>query len=330
MTPEEWSAAKQILGEALERPAAERPAYLDEACGGDAELRRRIEALIESDEQNWSLMEAPAASSSSLAAGLYPKFSGERIGVYEILQEIGHGGMGIVYLARRADEQFEKRVAIKLARLGISGDEMDRRFRAERQIVASLDHPNIARLLDGGATTDGQSYLVMEYVEGKPLGIWCDARKLGIRERLEIFLEVCTPVQYAHQHLVVHRDLKPANILVTEEGTVKLLDFGIAKLIGPDLSGDLAERTSTLFRLLTPDYASPEQVRGGPISTASDVYALGVVLYELLTGERPYKVADSSPAEMLSIICEREPAKPSAAAKPPPPGSSPATWTRSS
>ena len=314
MTPEEWSAAKEILGEALERPTAERPAYLDRACGGDPELKRRIEALIESEQKAWSLMEAPAAAASSLSAGRRPMFSGERIGVYEVLEEIGHGGMGVVYLARRADEQFEKRVAIKLARVGISGDEMDRRFRAERQIVAGLDHPNIARLFDGGATPDGQPYLVMEYVEGAPLLEWCRARNLSTRARLEIFLDVCAAVQYAHQHLIVHRDLKPANILVTEEGTVKLLDFGIAKLIAPELGGDSADQTGTLFRLLTPDYASPEQVRGEPVTTASDVYGLGVVLYELLTGRRPYSVGDSSAADLVRIVCETEPLRPSAAA----------------
>jgi eukaryotic-like serine/threonine-protein kinase len=317
MTPVEWSAVKEILNGALECSPADRPAYLEQACGDDGELRRRIESLIEADAQSWSLMEAPAAASSSLKAATRLPTSGERIGAYEILREIGHGGMGVVYLARRSDDQFEKNVAIKLALVGLAGDSLERRFRAERQIVASLDHPNIARLLDGGTTAEGRPFLVMEYVEGQPLGLWCDTRKLSTRERLEIFLEVCAAVQYAHQHLVVHRDLKPANILVTEQGNVKLLDFGIAKLIAPDLSGDATERTGTLFRLLTPDYASPEQVRGGPISTVSDVYALGVVLYELLTGEKPYRVTDSSPAEMLWIICEREPAKPSTVAKPP-------------
>jgi tetratricopeptide (TPR) repeat protein/predicted Ser/Thr protein kinase len=315
MTPVEWSAVKEILNSALECEPAARPAYLDQACGGDGELRRQVEALIEADGQTWTLMEAPALVSSSLAATTRLPASGERIGAYEILQEIGHGGMGIVYLARRADDQFDKKVAIKLARLGMD-ESLERRFRAERQIIASLDHPNIARLLDGGSAAGGRLYLVMEYVEGRPLGQWCDARELSTRDRLEIFLEVCTAVQYAHQHLVVHRDLKPANILVTEQGNVKLLDFGIAKLIAPD-SGEAVEQTGTLFRLLTPDYASPEQVRGGPISTASDVYALGIVLYELLTGGKPYRVADTSPAEMQWIICEREPARPSAVAKPP-------------
>jgi non-specific serine/threonine protein kinase/serine/threonine-protein kinase len=313
VTPEEWSAIKGILSEALELPEAERPSYLDRACGGDRELEHRVVSLIEADQQAWSLVEQPAVAASSLATTMRDMPSGERIGAYEILEEIGHGGMGVVYLARRADEQFEKKVAIKLSRAGFSGDSFDIRFRTERQIVASLDHPNIARLLDGGATPDGRPYLVMEYVEGEPLLEFCRNRELATRERLEIFLDVCAAVQYAHQHLIVHRDLKPANILVTREGTVKLLDFGIAKLIAPELAGAPDDQTGTLFRLLTPDYASPEQVRGEPVTTASDVYALGVVLYELLAGQRPYRVAESSPADMVRIVCETEPQKPSSA-----------------
>jgi non-specific serine/threonine protein kinase/serine/threonine-protein kinase len=314
MTPAEWSVVKNILNEALDCPPGERSAYLDKACAGNTELRRRVESLIEADGRTWSLLEAPAVASSSLTSSIRPPAAGDRIGAHEILKEIGHGGMGIVYLARRADQQFERYVAIKVAQSGLAGDPLERRFRSERQIVANLDHPNIARLLDGGTTSDGRAYLVMEYVEGEPLTQWCDAHGLGVRERLEIFLEVCAAVQYAHQHLVVHRDLKPANILVTEQRTVKLLDFGIAKLIDPDLA-DGADRTGTLFRLLTPDYASPEQVRGGPISTSSDVYALGVVLYELLTGEKPLKLTGSAPAEMLWIVNEKEPARPSEVAK---------------
>jgi serine/threonine protein kinase/TolB-like protein/Tfp pilus assembly protein PilF len=308
---EDWSAIKEILIQALDRPPADRPSYLDQACGGDAYLRRRVESLIEADESAWNLMDAPAAAASSLTAPLRPPASGERIGVYEILEEIGHGGMGSVYLARRADEQFEQRVAIKLSRLSLADDPMQRRFRAERQIVAGLDHPNIARLLDGGATSDGRPYFVMEYVAGRPLPDWCEEKELTTRERIQIFLDVCGAVQYAHQRLVVHRDIKPANILVTAEGTVKLLDFGIAKLTVPELFGAAVEQTTTLFQLLTPEYASPEQVRGEPITPACDVYALGVVLYELLTGQRPYRASMSSPAEMVRVICETEAPLPS-------------------
>ena len=312
MTPEEWRAIKEILDGALELPAAERSAYLDLHCGGDLDRRRKVESLIEADDRAWSLMEAPAAASFGIPSHAGPA-SGDRIGVYQILGELGRGGMGIVYLARRADEHFDKKVAIKLASVGIGGDSLERRFRSERQIVASLDHPNIARLLDGGSMPDGRPYLVMEYVEGARLLEWCEARKLSTRGRLEIFLEVCSAVQYAHQHLVIHRDLKPANVLVTDDGVVKLLDFGIAKLIDPEPAGETADRTATLLRLFTPDYASPEQVRGEPVTTASDVYALGVVLYELLTGRRPYRTSDSSPAEMVRVVCETEPPKPSTA-----------------
>ncbi len=314
MRPEQWSAIKEILSEALERPKAERPSYLDRVCGDNVDLRRRVESLIEADGRSWSLMDAPAAAASSLAATLRPPASGERIGVYEILEEIGHGGMGSVYLARRADEQFEQRVAIKLSRLSLADDPMQRRFRAERQIVAALDHPNSARLLDGGATSDGRPYFVMEYVAGRPLPDWCEERALTIRQRVQIFLDVCGAVQYAHQRLVVHRDIKPANILVTAEGMAKLLDFGIAKLTVPELFGAAVEETKTLFQLLTPDYASPEQVRGEPVTPASDVYALGVVLYELLTGRRPYKVSTTSPAEMVRVVCETEAPRPSTVA----------------
>lgn len=316
MTPAEWSAVKEILGAALECPPEDRSAFLERSCAGDENLRRHVESLIEADERPWRILEAPAAASSSITADFRAPVAGERIGAYEVIAPIGQGGMGVVYLARRADEQFEQRVAIKLSRAGIGGDALDRRFRAERQIVAALDHPHIARLLDGGATPDGRPYLVMEYVEGRPLTEWCDVHGLGTVERLAIFLEVCAAVQYAHQHLVVHRDLKPANILVTEQGSVKLLDFGIAKLIEPDSLTGQGPQTATLFRLMTPDYASPEQVRGERISTSSDVYALGVVLYELLVGDRPYRVSDTAPAEMLRIVCDEQPAKPSAVATP--------------
>ncbi|HKF42345.1 MAG TPA: protein kinase [Thermoanaerobaculia bacterium] len=313
MTPEEWGAIKEILNRALDLPEAERASFLAEACAGDTELEGRVASLIEADERTWSLLESPAVAASSLAQAEPSMPPGERIGAYEIVDEIGHGGMGVVYLARRADEEFDKRVAIKTARIGLSDESFRVRFRTERQIVAGLDHPNIARLLDGGTSADGQPYLVMEYVEGEPLLEFCRARGLATKERLEIFLEVCAAVQYAHQHLIVHRDIKPSNILVTKEGTVKLLDFGIAKLIAPEPGGAEADRTGTLFQLLTPDYASPEQLRGEPVTTASDVYALGVVLYELLTGQKPYRVVDSSPADMIRIVCDTEPQRPSAA-----------------
>ena len=318
MTPEDWRRVKGILDEALPLEGAQRDAFLVRACGGHAELLAECRELIAADEGSWPLLDAerppvpedlgsleePAApASGSLRAG-------DRLGAYEILEEIGHGGMGTVYLGRRADEAFQKKVAIKVVRGGMDTESVLRRFRTERQILASLEHPHIARLLDGGATAEGRPYVVMEYIEGLPLPEWCAAKGLAVPDRLRIFVDVCEAAEYAHRNHVVHRDIKPANILVTADGAAKLLDFGIAKLLFPERFGAVPEETGTLFQLLTPDYASPEQVRGEPVTPASDVYALGVVLYELLTGRRPYD-AGSSPAEMIRVICETEPPRPS-------------------
>jgi serine/threonine-protein kinase len=232
-----------------------------------------------------------------------------RIGPYRVLREIGQGGMGTVYLAARDDDEYQKRVAIKVVR-GVDSAEVVRHFRRERQILAGLEHPNIARLLDGGSTEDGLPYLVMQHVEGLPIDRFCDERKLSVRERLELFRGVCAAVQHAHRNLVVHRDIKPANVLVTADGAPRLLDFGIAKILNPDLASDAATATGLS---MTPDYASPEQARGGPITTATDVYSLGVVLYELLTGHRPYRLKSREPLAVLKAICEQEPEKPSTA-----------------
>ena len=232
-----------------------------------------------------------------------------RIGAYRVLRELGHGGMGTVYLAARADDQYQKRVAIKVVR-GLDSDQIVRHFRRERQILAALDHPNIARLLDGGTTEDGLPYFVMERVEGEPIDLFCDGRKLSVQERLRLFQGVCAAVQYAHQNLVVHRDLKPKNILVDAQSVPKLLDFGIAKLLNPEISGEAATGTALA---MTPEYASPEQMRGQPITTATDVYSLGVVLYELLTGHRPYGWQARDSLELLRAVCEEEPERPSTA-----------------
>jgi serine/threonine protein kinase len=238
-------------------------------------------------------------------------YAGKQIDQYKIIQEIGHGGMGTVYLANRADESFDKQVAVKLIKRGMDTNAVLKRFVMERQILANLEHPNIASLLDGGSTEDGLPYLVMEYVEGLPITRYCDSHDLDTNGRLELFQKVCAAVSYAHTNLVVHRDIKPSNILVAEDGTPKLLDFGIAKLLNPELLFDTEEATATMFRVMTPEYASPEQVRGLPVTTASDVYSLGVVLYELLTGRRPFKLESHMPEEAAKIILTEEPPKPS-------------------
>ncbi len=235
---------------------------------------------------------------------------GRRIGQYEVIRELGRGGMGAVYLARRADEQYEKLVAIKVIQAGRESQEMLQHFRRERQILAGLDHPNIARLLDGGSTDEGLPYFVMDYIEGIPIKTYCADQALSVAERLRLFLAVCDAVAYAHRNLVVHRDLKPGNILVTPDGEPKLLDFGLAKLVAPELPQETA--TGTLFAF-TPAYASPEQVRGQPVTTATDVYSLGVVLYELLTGHSPYRTKTWESIEILQVICEQQPERPSTA-----------------
>lgn len=233
-----------------------------------------------------------------------------RLGNYKVIKEIGRGGMGAVYLAQRADEQYEKRVAIKLIKRGMDTESVLRHFRTERQILAGFDHPNIARLFDGGMTENGLPYFIMEYVEGLPIDEYCNAHALSISERLKLFREVCAAVSYAHRHLVIHRDIKRSNILITVDGVPKLLDFGIAKILQQGNTGEpLATVTSA--RLMTPEYASPEQVRGESVTTASDVYSLGVVLYELLTGKSPYHFTSQSPYDVARIITETEPKKPS-------------------
>ena len=236
---------------------------------------------------------------------------GKRISQYRIVEQLGSGGMGEVYRAVRADDQFQKQVAIKLVRAGEDSGLVIGRFKNERQILAGLDHPNIARLLDGGATDEGVPYFVMELVEGQPIDRYCDSHKLGIPARLKIFLQVCSALEYAHQHQIIHRDIKPANILVTAEGVPKLLDFGIAKILDSSIPAGAAGLTQTRFRAFTPEYASPEQIKAEPISTTSDVYSLGVLLYELLTGHRPYRFKTLTPVEIERAICEEEPLNPS-------------------
>lgn len=313
MDPERWAEVKKLFNEALGRDAKQRAEFLDEACGHDKALRDEIASLLESHEptSRTRLIDTLPDAADARAVDLAEGITGQRLGPYQIMREIGRGGMATVYLATRADDQFRKRVAIKIVNSAPGGKEIVQRFRHERQTLAALDHPNIVRLLDGGSTEQGLPYLVMEYVEGVSIDEYCDSRRLAISERLQLFRIVCAAVQYAHQNLVIHRDLKPGNILVTSDGVTKLLDFGIAKLLNPELGGQSLLLTRASVRLLTPQYASPEQIRGEALTTTTDIYSLGVVLYELLTGHQPYRLRSHTPLEIERAICEQEPEKPS-------------------
>lgn len=315
MPPERWQQIKRIFDQIIEAETGSQEDLLTAACAGDDGLRAEVEKLLRGHEQASGFIEEPAVAKAAqiLQISVEDSLIGQQIGPYKVLREIGHGGMGQVYLAVRADDEYKKRVALKIIKRGMDTQEIIRRFRNERQILAGLDHPNIGKLLDGGTTEDGLPYFAMEYVAGKPITDYCDDRKLSTIERLKLFRQVCAAIQFAHQNLVVHRDIKPSNILVTEDGVPKLLDFGIAKVLNPELSGQTIDPTATALRLMTPEYASPEQVRGETITTASDVYSLGVVLYELLTGHRPYRVKSRAPHEILRVVCEEEPEKPSTA-----------------
>jgi serine/threonine-protein kinase len=313
MTPERWQQALDAFIAAIERPKAERSALLDEVCGDDADLREEVESLLRTYEEDPDFLEDAAAQPTELVAPPDPEHAVEfRVGPYKVLRRLGEGGMGNVFLAVRDDDQYRKHVALKIVKRGMDTENILRRFRSERQILASLDHPHIARLFDGGMTDDGRPFFVMEYIEGAvPIDEYCDKKKLSVTERLMMFRKVCSAVHTAHQSLVVHRDLKPSNILVSSKGDVKLLDFGIAKLLTPDLSPVTLAHTGTQVRLMTPQYASPEQVRGDVITTASDQYSLGVILYELLTGRRPYRITAVTTEEIARVICEEEPERPS-------------------
>ncbi len=285
----------------------ERPAFLEMKCGGDLDLRREVQALLDKDPGAEPTVQTPVPAGTGFFAG--PDIP-DRIGPYRVFREIGRGGMGSVLLAVRDDDQIKKRVAIKLIRRGMDTADILRRFDLERQVLTALSHPNIARVMDAGATPEGLPYFVMEYIEGEPIDRFCDAQELSIVERLGLFAKVCSAVHYAHQNLIVHRDLKPGNILVGADGEPKLLDFGIAKMLNPELSA-FSIMTGPEIRLMTPEYASPEQVAGKPVSTSSDVYSLGVLLYELLTGHAPYQFKSRLHEEIIRVICEVEPERPS-------------------
>ena len=313
MTADDWRRVKQIFGEALERDAAEREAFVDAACGHDATLASEVRSLLHYSDAAAGMYEAPVVRVTRMAAALETAspaqhtLTGTIVGPYRVLHEIGRGGMGSVYLAERIEGEFDQRVAIKFVG-NIASGLLLRRFRDERRILATLDHPNIAHLLDGGTSPTGLPYVIMEYVDGVPIDAFCDQHDLDLDARLQLFRLVCSAVQYAHQRLVVHRDLKPSNILVTAEGIPKLLDFGIAKIVEPGEQPDAA--ATTMFRALTPESASPEQVRGDPITIATDVYALGVLLYRLITGRSPYGSITRTDA-LFRSICEDVPPAPS-------------------
>ncbi len=312
MRPEEWQRVKAVCAAALDRGPAERAAYLDEACAGDAALRAEVESLIGAYNRAGEFIEQPAVAHLAAPLDALPSLDpnlGRSIGPYVVDDMIGRGGMGAVYLGRRADREFEQRVAIKMIRRGMDSDLVIRRFRHERQILASLDHPNIARLFDGGSTPDGLPYFVMEFVDGLPIDRYADEHRLSTTDRLRLCLGVFDAVQHAHARLIVHRDLKPSNVFVTAAGHPKLLDFGIAKIL--DLDGDRASTFTSVTRPMTPDYASPEQVRGQAITPATDVYALGLLLYELLTGHRPFHLAARTADEVARVVCEQDPERPS-------------------
>jgi serine/threonine protein kinase len=314
VNPRRWQQIKAALNAALEMTPERRSAYIDEISAKDSELRGELLSLLAAhDQAGDAFLNTPAAGIEQFDKLKGPDpWVGKHIGPYQLIEVIGSGGMGEVYRAVRADDEYQKQVAIKLIRAGQDSAFVVQRFRNERQILANLDQPNIARLLDGGTTGEGLPYFVMEFIQGEPIDRYCDRHQFDTTARLRLFLQVCGAVQYAHQRLIIHRDLKPNNILVSDEGVPKLLDFGIAKILGPHERLSTDNETRSVFRMLTPEYASPEQVRGEPITTASDVYSLGLVLYELLTGRRPHEIGRSASPGAAPTLQDREPRKPSA------------------
>ena len=317
MSVDRWDRLPPLFEEALALDPEARPAFARDACPDDPELASALLALLETDGRASTLLDGGVEAALPLAEVLDAAGAAvpERIGAWRVGERIGEGGMGAVYRAHRADGAFEQAVALKVIKRGMDSDAVVRRFEAERHILARLDHPGIARVVDGGQSDDGRPFLAMELVEGTPITDYCDTRALGLEARIDLFREVCDAVQYAHRRLVVHRDLKPSNILVTDDGRAKLLDFGIAKVLAGDGDGDLATLLTAPGQLvLTPEYAAPEQVRGEPVSTATDVYALGVILYELLVGARPYGFETRTPSAIERVVASVQPTRPSTAA----------------
>ncbi len=304
MQRERWLLVKKLFRQGAKLPPEERGDYLRSQCEEDSQLLFEVENLLICDDG----IQVPLESRDGSLVG-------ETIGPYHIEAEIGRGGTGIIYIAQRADRSYRQSVAIKVLKRGLDTDEILARFRTERQILASLDHPHIARILDGGSTSDGRPYVVMEHIEGQPIDDFCDEHRLTIDQRLDLFLKVCEAVDFAHRSLIVHRDLKPANILVTDQSTLKLLDFGIAKLLDPSTVDHTVHATRPFKRLLTPSFASPEQIRGETVTVASDVYSLGVILYELLVGRSPYRFESREIGRIEQEVCESVPEKPSLASR---------------
>jgi serine/threonine protein kinase len=313
MKSDRWSLIEEIFQGALERPSDARMEYAEQACGDDQQLLREVQSLLESDRDAETVLHAAIAEdlrtmtkSSSLSE------IGLRLGPYLLVRELDGGGMGVVYLAVRSDDHYFQIVAIKMVRKGLESPDLVQRFRMERQILATLNHPNIGAILDGGETEDGRPFIVMEFVEGQPVTL--TSQGLSIRERTELFRSVCSAVHYAHQKLILHRDIKPSNVMVTPDGVVKLIDFGISKPMEPQLVLSETTATEPSSRMMTPDYASPEQIQGKELTTATDIYSLGVLLYEILAGSRPYTLRKLSPAAAERVVCEQNPRKPSSAA----------------
>jgi tetratricopeptide (TPR) repeat protein len=312
--PDRWRRVEEVFHQALERPESERSSWLQSVCGDDAALRSEVLSLLESDRAAAGAFVGAKVERAVIQFrdATRPTMEGRRLGPYRLIRELGRGGMGAVYLAERSDEQYESEVAIQVVRPGLDTDFILKRFRRERQILASLQHPNIARLLDGGTAEDGTPYLVMEFIRGAWITKYAAAKRLAVEERLRMFLPVCAAVEHAHQHFVVHRDLKPGNILIDQTGIPKLLDFGVSKLLHAN-SGDATEPFG--MAMMTPEYASPEQIVGDPVTVASDVYSLGAVLYELLSGARPHRIDQCTPFALERAICIEAVVPPSAAAQ---------------
>jgi tetratricopeptide (TPR) repeat protein/tRNA A-37 threonylcarbamoyl transferase component Bud32 len=308
MPPERWDRVQSVFLSVADLPPWEQAVLLDKECGGDGELRAEVESLLASDSESSHVISAAIANEAALCVDV-PNLAGSRLGPWRIVREIGRGGMGTVYLAVRDDDQFQKQVAIKVVRHGMDTADVLERFRHERQILANLDHPYIARLLDGGTAPDGRPFFVMDYVEGRPLDLFCKENILAAEDRCRLFLRILEAVAHAHRNLVVHRDLKPANIFVTSDGRPKLLDFGVAKLLAAEAGAGVA--LTVLNRPFTPQYASPEQVHGFPVTTAVDIYSLGAIFYEMLTGGRAQRIDSLSPSEVERIVCRTEVTRPS-------------------